>query len=102
MCRLVNGHPIDDIRRCSLHVKDKPWGGTQTVPFRCYNQDCWCKYHKTRYHLKKLQGVKTEKMLWWDRNSRVGRAIDLFRFWFFDDQRFEERILKQTLIPYVR
>jgi hypothetical protein len=59
----------------------------------------WC-YKKQGYQItRKRKGfINTKKMRFFD---SWGNQTDIFRFWFINSKEFEDKILRQTLIPYL-
>lgn len=104
ICRLVNGHGKRAVNVCSLTFKEKPYGKSQVdlKACRCPKTRNGCKvsYGRITSTLRRMPCLTTVKMRFWDKN-KAHKRFDIFRFWFIDYDDFRERILAQTLIPYV-
>lgn len=52
------------------------------------------------YQLEQKHMLKHKKrVLFWDK--RASKAFDYFTFYYINDEDFEQRVLRQTLIPYL-
>jgi len=94
---MLNGHGRDEYAWCYFSFKEKPLGTTGITCRNVVEKKC-------RYRLPRIWGVLNRmkilstKMRYHDKG---GIGTDLFRFFYLDEKDFEERILRQTLIPYV-
>jgi len=105
MCRLLNGYSKDEFKQCYYTFKEKPMG---TKNLACRNHGlkkeglcpkCKVTQGQVYYHLSKMRApIQSYKLRFFDHG---GIGSDLFRFWFMEKEEFHNRILRQTLIPYV-
>lgn len=102
-CRIVNGYYWRDVNLCSLTFEDKPFGCSQksTIKERCprTKNGCVFSYAQVRTALRKTKWYHCV-MKWWDKN-KANKRFDTFHFWALTKELFAERVLAQTLIPYL-
>ena len=105
-CRLLNGREKEDFDWC---CKGLAFGHNRTAPNfnagRCNHAKNGCnpKYRTVHTQLGVLERrhyLRSRRMRFFD-NSSQALATDIFRFWFIDRYEFMNRILRQTLIPYM-
>jgi len=105
VCRLVNGRAKDDYDYCyrgqGFTFGTRGWG----KGFACNGHNCKVDWRRVYDALRKLQEMHylhSRRMRFFDGGpTRKGKATDIFRFWFIHPHDFGERVLRQTLIPYV-
>jgi len=106
VCRLLNGRDKEDFEYCYV---GEPFGANRVAPRfnagQCNNQknECDPKYRTVWTQLGRMEEkgyLFSCKMRFYDKGHKA-LATDEFRFWFLDKKEFQEKILRQTLIPYV-
>ena len=100
ICRLLNGHTKDG----SICYRTHNFGANRFSKHNhhwCHNEQVSCckiDYSQVYSTLLGMKTPKSRKMRFFDHG---GIGSDVFRFWYLDEKNFEERVLRQTLIPYV-
>lgn len=106
VCRVLNQREIDDFSWCD---DKRPFGNNRFTKDNhgwCNSKGNGCNLHYQRVYGQLKNGER--KHLWNSKGMRFydsshkALARDYFRFWFLDEKEFENRILCQTLIPYVK
>jgi len=102
ICRIVNNRG-DYPRECY----DGQGFSYETRNQRCAHKTNTCRVWSLRVYkeLRKLEKkgkVHSRKRRFWDDRNGTGRKFDTFRFWYFDEASYAERILAQTLEFWLR
>jgi len=99
VCRLLNGYGKNEFDPCYWSFKQKPLGSSPPNKRPCRNfQRCDPNVHQVQYAVSKSIKIQSEKRKFWDHG---GLKKDTFRFLFIDRCAYEEKILRQTLNPYI-
>lgn len=107
ICRLLNSRDKLDFQWCCAGLSfGENRVGSEFNAGQCNHQTHGCTPKYRRVHnqlslLAKKGWIHTKKMRFYDKSSRA-LATDIFRFWFKDEKEFENRILRQTLHPYIQ
>jgi len=113
ICRSLNHKNVFDPTYCGLPIYMKPFSNKgkildtyrrQTGNGICLHfRECNPNWKQVYGCLRRMK-INSKKMLWWDSKARIKKSkakMDVFRFWWINQQDFENRILSQTLIPYI-
>jgi len=113
ICRALNNKDVFDPTYCGIPVYMKPFENRGKIlpEFKWQTGNGICLHYreckpnwKQVYSTLRRMHIQSVKMQFWDAKARIKKQrvkVDTFRFWFLDYKLFRERVLRQTLIPYV-
>jgi len=99
ICRLLNGKGKDEYPWCYFSFKEKPLGKTGISCRNVVEKKCRFDYSSQVFPQLGRMHLFSRKMRFLDKG---GVGWDIFRFWAITEDDFEETILAQTLIPYLK